>query len=240
MGKIFATQFHKGSLVEQISGTTLTLTGTPIFRDTDKGMACCADSNVKLSLPSSSLFSNQSKLTFSFSIKWNEGSFGLPIEGVAYAIESNSTNYLYFAQYRSNGIYIAVSNGGNAYVTVPQSNIVTSQWYHFVVVYDGTQTGNANRLKVYLNSNQLSLTSNFTGTIPSSTTSNPMTFNMFYTITDGAYSRQKMTYLSIYNTAFTQSDINKDYSAFLKSTNIKKPKSILKMKPNDLKESGLV
>lgn len=43
----------------------------------------------------------------------------------------------------------------------------TGQWYHVVVVYDGTQTGNSNRLKVYQDGSLLAATS-FTGTIPAS------------------------------------------------------------------------
>jgi hypothetical protein len=41
-----------------------------------------------------------------------------------------------------------------------------SGWNYWTVIYDGTQTGNSNRLKVYLNGIFKTLT--FTGTIPSS------------------------------------------------------------------------
>ena len=48
------------------------------------------------------------------------------------------------------------------------SNVITpNTWHHVVMVFDGTQTGNENRLKLYVNNVQQSLT--FSGTIPVST-----------------------------------------------------------------------
>ena len=58
----------------------------------------------------------------------------------------------------------AADGGGNN--GAGGTTLSTGTWYHVVFVYDGTQTGNANRAKVYLNAAQETLT--FSGTIAAS------------------------------------------------------------------------
>ena len=70
-------------------------------------------------------------------------------------------------------LYCHVSKGGSAYGQV--SGVLNlNTWTHVAVVFDGTKTGNANRLKLYINGEQKTLT--FTGTIQNSTPSpsNPL------------------------------------------------------------------
>ncbi len=71
-------------------------------------------------------------------------------------------NWYIYAEYHG-------SFSGNAYGGISQANLgttATGTWYHMVVVYDGTATGNANRLKIYLNGVQKTFDS-FSGTIGS-------------------------------------------------------------------------
>jgi hypothetical protein len=56
--------------------------------------------------------------------------------------------------------------GGEVEV-ISSGKIVANTWYHLAMVYDGTQIGNADRLKAYINGSQETLT--FTGVIPSTT-----------------------------------------------------------------------
>jgi hypothetical protein len=53
--------------------------------------------------------------------------------------------------------------GGNNFGTSP-SSVIEIDWHHLAMVYDGTLTGNENRLKAYIDGEQISLT--FTGIIP--------------------------------------------------------------------------
>lgn len=69
-----------------------------------------------------------------------------------------------------------VANGSNSYGYTSTGKIATGNWYHAVVVFDGTLSGNANRLKIYLNGTQETLT--FNGTIPA-TTANTTTDSFF-------------------------------------------------------------
>ena len=65
------------------------------------------------------------------------------------------------------------SFSGNSYGKITLANIgatATGTWYHLVVVYDGTATGNANRLKIYLNGVQKTFDSFQGNAVPSTIT----------------------------------------------------------------------
>lgn len=67
----------------------------------------------------------------------------------------------------SSVIYFVIANGSLTYATLPISgNITTNTWFNIVMVYDGSQSSNATRLKAYLNNEEKSLS--YVGTIPSS------------------------------------------------------------------------
>jgi len=73
-------------------------------------------------------------------------------------------------------IYCIVRNPDNTHGNAA-SAISLDGWYHIAMVYDGTQSTNEEKLKLYVNGAQKSLS--FTGTIPSSTDSeyNPISFS---------------------------------------------------------------
>ena len=50
--------------------------------------------------------------------------------------------------------FLAVIQGGasTGYASVvAENNFSTGEWYHYVAVFDGTKSGDANRIKIYLN-----------------------------------------------------------------------------------------
>jgi hypothetical protein len=55
----------------------------------------------------------------------------------------------------------------STYGVTPSGALSTGAWTHIVAVFDGTQSGNANRLKIYINGIPQTLT--FSGTIPAAT-----------------------------------------------------------------------
>ncbi len=63
-------------------------------------------------------------------------------------------------------LLVLVCNGTNTYGTA-NDVVWVNQWFHLAMVFDGTQSTNANRLKLYINGVLQSLV--FTGTIPSTT-----------------------------------------------------------------------
>jgi predicted esterase len=69
----------------------------------------------------------------------------------------------------NNSMYVMVGNGTNSYGYTAANAVSPGTWYHVAAVFDGTQTGNSNRLKLYIDGVQQTLT--FSGTIPASTSS---------------------------------------------------------------------
>ena len=71
-------------------------------------------------------------------------------------------------------IWLTIATGGTDAVAktpdgcLPSSGVGNGQWVHVAAVFDGTATGNENRVKIYLNGVEQLLT--FSGTIPTMTT----------------------------------------------------------------------
>ncbi len=69
---------------------------------------------------------------------------------------------------RTSDILISIENGSSNFATINHVN--SNTWQHYALVYDGSQIGNANRLKLYINGIEQTL--NFTGTVPATTDDN--------------------------------------------------------------------
>ena len=81
-----------------------------------------------------------------------------------FGFTDNGTHWLAPYHFSDNIMYFLVGNGSNAW---GQSLKNITGWNHWVMSFDGSQTGNSNRLKGYLNGSQLTLS--FNGTIPATT-----------------------------------------------------------------------
>ena len=74
-------------------------------------------------------------------------------------------------------LQMVLANGGTPYGKSASSIVSNDTWYNIVIVYDGNGTANADRLKIYLNGNLITLI--FTGIIPATTgTLNASTFRI--------------------------------------------------------------
>lgn len=73
-------------------------------------------------------------------------------------------------------IATSLGDSGTTLARTSDANLVAGTWYHLVMIYDGSQTGNANRLKFYVNNVQKTLT--FAGTIPASLQNSTADFNL--------------------------------------------------------------
>jgi hypothetical protein len=107
---------------------------------------------------------------------------------------------------------------GNAYI-VPASvndygfcnwaSLGVAQFFHFAAVFDGLETGNAQRAKIFLNGLQKSLA--FIGTIPSvtGTYTEPMRLGTRVGLT--SFSDGQVDDIIIFNTALTASEVREIY-----------------------------
>lgn len=90
-----------------------------------------------------------------------------------------------------------------------------NQWVHIVFVYDGTLTGNANRLKCYKNGNLLTLT--YAGTIPSTITPANLPLSFGSLMNGGVPSSQfyggRIDLMGLWNVALSASQVAALYNS---------------------------
>lgn len=119
----------------------------------------------------------------------------------------------------TNGLYIqsAVSGQGIVFLAGDANTFgaatyaIAGNWVHAVLVYDGTQTGNANRLRGYINGEPMTLTFN-TGTVPASIpTLTGAQFRIGSLPTIGRFMQGSIDEVATFNRALTSSEIRHIY-----------------------------
>jgi hypothetical protein len=83
--------------------------------------------------------------------------------------ESGTSHRTDFTYNTDNRVYFVVSNGSLAFGTTNQN---LTGWHHLAFTFDGSQSGNSNRLKGYFDG--VAQTLSFTGTIPATTSNNAL------------------------------------------------------------------
>ena len=108
------------------------------------------------------------------------------------------------------GTDISVNCGtGNTYGY--GGTMTLNSWNNLMLVFDGTQTGNANRIKGYINGRQVSLT--FSGPIPSITPTNTANFGMMTPMDGGTFFNAQGDDLRVYSRALSASEILNNFNA---------------------------
>lgn len=125
----------------------------------------------------------------------------------AYILNSSNTTGFGFELYETTMYFNVAGSGAYGYGYFDFNN---TGWNYWVMVYDGAATGNSNKLKVYRNGNQETLT--YVNTFPSSFTS---TGNFFLGRRPWSvsYSQCTISTTSIYNRALTASEVLQNYNA---------------------------
>ena len=92
----------------------------------------------------------------------------LDVRGGMFAKILNSSNMIRSRTWTDGFMYVYVYNGGVSYGRFDYSQFVKAgEWFHFAMRYDGTASGNSNRLKVYVDGQEVSMS--YVGTIPAVT-----------------------------------------------------------------------
>jgi len=122
-----------------------------------------------------------------------------------------SSAYLIAFNFTNNVLYLAV-NGSYGYAN---ANFSINTWYNIAMVFDGTLTGNANRLKLYIDGVQQTLT--FVNTVPSITYNFALNPSTFYLGTDGFstpnYYDGKMDEVAIFDYSLDSDQVEEIYNA---------------------------
>ncbi|MDD2822453.1 MAG: DUF2341 domain-containing protein [Candidatus Daviesbacteria bacterium] len=107
-------------------------------------------------------------------------------------------------------VFIMMGNGANSYGYTQGNIIDTNKWHLWTMVFDGTQSGNANRLKFYLDGIQRPL--NFGGTtIPATTPSNSTPITIGAENASSSFLNGMIDEPKVYNYAKTAAQIKADY-----------------------------
>jgi hypothetical protein len=110
-----------------------------------------------------------------------------------------------------NSYALSLRNGSNTYAYTTSNEVVQGTWQHVVAVYDGTQSVNTDRIKIYVNGVSKPLT--FSGTIPITIGANSNNFTIGRdNATTGRTVNSKLDDLRIYNRALSASEIKSLYS----------------------------
>ena len=106
---------------------------------------------------------------------------------------------------------IQTAAGGNAEGVVKESNFVKNRWYHYCSVYDGSGTGNTERLKIFIDGVQKSLI--YDATVPSTPYTVSSSLALGYPPPAYPYFNGKISNLHIYNRALSAQEISQNYNA---------------------------
>lgn len=129
-----------------------------------------------------------------------------------------SANLIGLYTYTDGRMYVDLRNGFSSYGSFVYNTVISADtWFHFAMVFDGTftdgdlTTQNAGRLKLYINSLEVTLTYNLT--IPSSTNSAILDFNIGNIPGYNNYWLGKIDELGIWNTNLSASQVAQIYNA---------------------------
>jgi hypothetical protein len=113
---------------------------------------------------------------------------------------------------------VSLGNGANSYGYTATGLISTGVWGHWTAVFDGSQSGNSDRLKFYFNSIQRTLT--FVSTIPATTasTSYPLVIGEDQSGL-GRYLRGYIDEVRIYTRSLSPTEISQLYTFGKKKLN---------------------
>lgn len=116
----------------------------------------------------------------------------------------------------NNGImYFAIGNGiEDSFARWIRTGLSTGVWYHTAIVFDGTQATNEERLKIYINGQQKTVSS-FSGTIPAATSASLAGRPAYVGHQAGSdYLDGDMDDLRIYSSALTPAEVLTLYNSY--------------------------
>lgn len=147
------------------------------------------------------------------SLQWIASNYSTGADNRAFLINLSSSNEPRFL--------ICDSNGGADAAGVSDSSVPINAWSQVTCVFDGTQTGNSNRMKIYINGLSQSLT--FTGTVPAVINPNLFFENWFGNLTNNSalYLNGKLDELYFWDRALTGQEavrLTSSYYPFASST----------------------
>ena len=114
--------------------------------------------------------------------------------------------------YTDGNMYVDLRNGSSTYGYFDYSTVISADtWFHLAMVFDGSGASNSDRLKLYINNLEMTLTYN--ATIPTSTSSSVLDFNIGII---AGYSYEwlgKMAQVAVFETSLSAAQITALYNS---------------------------
>jgi hypothetical protein len=181
-----------------------TLTNGPTFDTVSLGSIVFDGTNDYVSVAKQTAFVNASQFTMTAWMKRR-----LSNSKVILYQGADGNNDVAFELWNDGFAYFEVGNATNSYANISNTS---TDWQYLTMVFDGTQIGNSNRLKCYINGNLLAVS--YSGTIPS--TSGPS--NSVFSIGNsqgigGNFSDGNVAQVFIYNRALSSSEVQQNFNA---------------------------
>ena len=245
MSKIFETNFENSSFLDKIGGSIGILSGTPlpILKKTIKGLGL-----------TNSITNSNSLLNFSSTFNFNKingiNKLSIFISGISY--DGNFG----FTTFATNGSQISIQCLGTtiyfinyniaqtSYGTVTISSLKGGKAFFIYLIFDGTKSTNANKLKCCINTNIIQSCTTYAGTIPTtvSSTLNNLSLLNYNSVPNAP--KQSILKCILYNDIVAQTEITARYLDFLNPKFITKPTvfqpNLNILKPSEQKDIGLV
>jgi len=125
---------------------------------------------------------------------------------------TSTANMITFYTWDDGNFYFDIRDGSTQYGYFDYSTAISADtWHHLTVVFDGSLSGNANRLKVYVDSVQQTLA--FYGTMPSTLPTNTASQFIGKSETAGTPFNGKIDDVRIYSQALSSDEVTKNYNA---------------------------
>lgn len=118
---------------------------------------------------------------------------------------------IFLQTYTSSSLLFLAGNGSSGYSISATGVISTGTWYHVALVYDGSLTGNANRLKGYINGSLLTFAQ--VRNIAATVACGSATFTLCDTGSLGRYFNGRLDDVRHYSVALNATDIANLYTA---------------------------
>jgi len=190
---------------DQSSGTVLnddsgngrngTFSGTPTWTAGIVGNGLALDETDNVALGDIAAINGVNELTLATWMK-RSATGGMVLVG-----KQTTSHDVAIEAWEDGNLYFQLSNGSDTYGYLALDD---TAWHHVALVYDGTLSGNENRLKAYVDGVQRALI--FNGTVPATTTANTTSFNIG--TMQGSYSKGQVDDTWLYVRALSLDEVN--------------------------------
>ena len=180
-----------------------TLVNGPVYTSANGGSIQFDGTNHYVSCPKQNYLANATQFTM---FAWMKRKLSNSIVVIG-QVETLS-NDISFELWSDSNAYFEVGNGNNAFGYVSNNS---TAWQYLAMVFDGTQIGNSNRLKGYVNGILQTLT--YSGTIPSTTGTLNTNLIIGAYIPNSNWSNGNIAQTLIYNRALSATEILQNYNA---------------------------